>query len=80
MVVATADTSFGNRGAMWSGVPYLWTDRYPSSTRLEDETHYPGGTCVGIHRLTSGSACIVLWGWDFSLYPGCGRHDDRSED
>src|SRR5262245_10807603 len=64
MIGATPDSSFGDRGAMWSAVPSVWSDPSPIvPERLDDEEHFVGGAVVGMHVLPSGSACMVVWGY-----------------
>jgi hypothetical protein len=67
MLVAEPDRSFANRGAVWSGVPYLWVDS-GFGPRDDDQIHYVGGTVTGVHLLSTGSVCAVVWSRDYDPY------------
>src|ERR1051326_239828 len=61
-VVASPDRSFGNRGTLWSGIPF----RKKNPVTAQETIHYVGGTAVGLHLLSSGSVSLVMEGWEYT--------------
>jgi hypothetical protein len=62
MTIAGPDRTFGNRGTTWTGV----AEQHNNDRLAEAETHYVGGTTVGLHVLSTGAPCLVVWGWRYA--------------
>src|ERR1700716_4264274 len=62
MTLAGPDRTFGNRGTTWTGLP----QQYESDRLAEAETHFVGGTTIGVHVLSTGAPCLVVWGWTYA--------------
>ena len=62
MTFAGPDRTFGNRGTTWSGV----AEPHDNDRLAEAEMHYVGGTTVGLHVLSTGAPCLVVWGWRYA--------------